>query len=759
MELIVSLLLGDDAKKGEISKSKYKQLQLKTDDKDDVPDGGSKGGKSVGRNKGGYIVGSGCTSKSTIQRRSKGGSSIGAGRKKSAILIKELTIMTITERQTLTMTNAYEDQVNPPEFKGSADPVEANAWLKEIEKAFELVGVRDEQKTKFASYFLKGEANYWWESKKLLEEDPDNLSVTEYEAKFTELARFVPDQVDTDEKTAKRFQKGLKYWIQDKVAMFEMTSYVAVVQKAMVIKSKSDTSQKEREAKKRKFKSLGGGPQQSNFQNCFNKKPEIQPNRNINFRKPSNGNGNQVNQARYCGGRHVGNCSTNVLCFKCGKKGHFANKCPRLANNTPRITGAPSQRVPRIEGPPAQPKARTFNMSMKDAVQSSEVVAGTLPVNSINAKVLIDSGATRSFISTDFVDKLHYELEPLDKALMIELANKNQVAVDQVCLKCDIEIWGHHFQASLIPFKLGEFDVILGMDWLSKNNAQIDCKNRRVRLQSGDQKKKVVFRGNKKEEKFLSIAQAKKLLSQNCGAFLANVIDTEKEILNLEAVPIVNEFPDVFPGDLPGLPLDQEIEFAIELTPGTDPVFKAPYRMAPIEMKELFSKCEFWLREVQFLGHVISNEGVKVDPSKIEAVMNWERPKTPTEVRSFMGLAGYYRRFVQNFARITTPLTKLTRKNEKSEWTEKCEESFQELKNGLLSEPVLVLLDDQGNFVIYSDASHKGLGCVLMQHDKVVLVLGVAVVSKEEKCGAAIVIVNFAGGRSWQGNGFDLSAT
>ena len=73
-----------------------------------------------------------------------------------------------------------------------------------------------------------------------------------------------------------------------------------------------------------------------------------------------------------------------------------------------------------------------------------------------------------------------------------------------------------------------------------------------------------------------------------------------------------------------------------------------------------FSKCEFWLREVQFLGHVVNHEGIKVDPAKIEAIMNWERPKTPTEVRSFMGLAGYYRRFVQDFSKIETPLTKLT---------------------------------------------------------------------------------------------------
>ncbi|KAL8097604.1 hypothetical protein AgCh_030656 [Apium graveolens] len=337
------------------------------------------------------------------------------------------------------------------------------------------------------------------------------------------------------------------------------------------------------------------------------------------------------------------------------------------------------------------------------------------------------------------------------------------------------------------------------------------------------------------------MAQARRMLRKGNEAYLAYVVDTQKEVPNLQDIPVVNEFEDVFPQDLPGLPPDRVIEFAIELAPGTAPVSKAPYRLAPLEMKELviqlqelldkgmmrpsvspwgapvlfvkkkdgsmrlcidyrelnkltiknryplpriddlfdqlkdavyfskidlrtgyhqlkikpedisktafrtrteaehaehlrialgilreeqlfakFSKCEFWRNEVQFLGHVINKEGVLVDPSKIEAVSNWERPTTPIEVRRFIGLAGYYRRFVQDFAKIAASLTRLTRKTEKFEWTEKCENIFQELKKRLVTAPVLALPDGKGDFVIYSDASHKGLGCVLMQHGKVI---------------------------------------
>ncbi|GJX08939.1 putative nucleotidyltransferase, ribonuclease H [Tanacetum coccineum] len=133
-----------------------------------------------------------------------------------------------------------------------------------------------------------------------------------------------------------------------------------------------------------------------------------------------------------------------------------------------------------------------------------------------------------------------------------------------------------------------------------------------------------------------------------------------------------------------------------------------------------FSKCEFWLQEVHFLGHVVNHDGIHVDPSKIEAVKSWKAPTTPSEVRSFLGLAGYYRRFIENFSKIAKPLTSLTQKNQKYEWGEKQEEAFQTLKDNLCNAPILSLPDGVEDFVVYCDASNQGLGCVLMQRDKVI---------------------------------------
>ncbi|GJV29420.1 reverse transcriptase domain-containing protein [Tanacetum coccineum] len=133
-----------------------------------------------------------------------------------------------------------------------------------------------------------------------------------------------------------------------------------------------------------------------------------------------------------------------------------------------------------------------------------------------------------------------------------------------------------------------------------------------------------------------------------------------------------------------------------------------------------FSKCEFWLKEVQFLGHVVNRDGIHVDPSKVESVKNWKTPESPTEIRSFLGLAGYYRRFIENFSKIAKPLTLLTQKNKAYVWGDKQEEAFQILKEKLCNAPVLALPDGPDDFVVYCDASKQGFGCVLMQQGKVI---------------------------------------
>ena len=131
-------------------------------------------------------------------------------------------------------------------------------------------------------------------------------------------------------------------------------------------------------------------------------------------------------------------------------------------------------------------------------------------------------------------------------------------------------------------------------------------------------------------------------------------------------------------------------------------------------------KCDFWLQEIQFLGHMVSKEGISVDPTKVEAVTKWEQPKIVFEVRSFLGLASYYQRFIENVSQIACPMTRLTRKGVSFYLNDKCEESFQELKRILTIAPMLITPVSGEKYTIYCDASRNGLGCVLMQRGRVV---------------------------------------
>ena len=440
-------------------------------------------------------------------------------------------------------------------------------------------------------------------------------------------------------------------------------------------------------------------------------------------------------------------------------------------------------------------------------------------------------------------------------------------------------IRGQEFLANLILLDMYEFHVILGMDWLSRHHATVDCYRKEVRFCRPEQTE-VVFYGLRKTlpNSIMTAMKASKMLRKSYQGYLPYAIEVRDSGSRLEDIPIVREFPNVYPEDLPGIPPDREIDFQIKLTLGTEPISKAPYRMAPLELKELkiqmeelvskgfvrpstspwganvlfvkkkdgslrfyidyrdlnkvtirnqypppriddlfhqlqgakvfskidlrsgyhqlkirsedvpkkafrtryghykflvmpfgltnapavfmdlmnkifqpyldqfvivfiddiliyssskedhedhlrvvlqilrenklyakFSKCQFWLDSVAFLRHVISTKGVFVDPQKIEAIVNWKPPTNVTEIRSFRGLAGYYRKFVEGFSKLAAPLTKLTRKEEKFVWLEACQQSFDELKRKLTSAPVLTLPSRQDGYTVYCDASRQGL--------------------------------------------------
>jgi hypothetical protein len=143
-------------------------------------------------------------------------------------------------------------------------------------------------------------------------------------------------------------------------------------------------------------------------------------------------------------------------------------------------------------------------------------------------------------------------------------------------------------------------------------------------------------------------------------------------------------------------------------------------RLSAHQLYAKLSKCEFWLEKIAFLRHIFTAEGIEVDPSKVEAVSKWKQPSNVSEVQSFLGMVGYYRRFIKGFSSIARPMTELLKKDNKFVWIPKCEESFQVIKKKLTTAPVLTLPDIHQSFVIFCDASRQGLGCVLMQNEKVI---------------------------------------
>ncbi|KAL0546695.1 hypothetical protein IC582_016607 [Cucumis melo] len=788
-------------------------------------------------------------------------------------------------------------------------------WLSSLETIFRYMKCPEDQKVQCAVFMLTDRGTAWWETtermlggdvsqitwqqfkesfyakffsaslrdakrQEFLNLEQGDMTVEQYDAEFDMLSRFAPEMIATEAARADKFVRGLRLDIQGLVRAFRPATHADALRLAV------DLSLQERA---NSSKTAGRGST-SGQKRKAEQQPVPVPQRN--FR--SGGEFRRFQQKPFeageavrgkplcttCGKHHLGRCLFGTkTCFKCRQEGHTADRCPlRLTGNA------------QNQGAGARHQGRVFATNKTEAEKAGTVVTGTLPVLGHYALVLFYSGSSHSFISSAFVLHARLEVEPLHHVLSVSTPSEECMLSKEKVKACQIEIAGHVIEVTLIVLDMLDFDVILGMDWLAANHASIDCSRKEVTFNPPSMASfKFKGEGSKSLPQVISAIRASKLLSQGTWGILASVVDTREVDVSLSSEPVVRDYPDVFPEELPALPPHREVEFAIELEPGTVPISRAPYRMAPAELKELkvqlqelldkgfirpsvspwgapalfvkkkdgsmrlcidyrelnkvtvknryplpriddlfdqlqgatvfskidlrsgyhqlrikdgdvpktafrsryghyefivmsfgltnapavfmdlmnrvfrvfldtfvivfiddiliyskteaeheehlrivlqtlrdnklyakFSKCEFWLKQVSFLGHVVSKAGVSVDPAKIEAVTGWTRPSTVSEVRSFLGLAGYYRRFVENFSRIATPLTQLTRKGAPFVWSKACEDSFQNLKQKLVTAPVLTVPDGSGSFVIYSDASKKGLGCVLMQQGKVV---------------------------------------
>nr|GEV06029.1 hypothetical protein [Tanacetum cinerariifolium] len=405
---------------------------------------------------------------------------------------------------------------------------------------------------------------------------------------------------------------------------------------------------------------------------------------------------------------------------------------------------------------------------------------------------ILERKKRKSFVDIRFTSMINIKPVKISASYEVELADGRVVSTNNILKGCTLNLVNHIFEIDLMPIELGTFDVIIGMDWLVKHDVVIVCGENVVCIPYGNKTLIVESDKGMSRLKVISCIKARKYVERGCHLFLAHVTEKKLKEKRLEDVLVIRDIPEVFPDDLLGLPPSRQVEFQIDL--GAAPVARAPYRLAPSEIRELsvqlqellekgfiryhqlrikeedipitafrtwygyfefqvmpfgltdapvvfmdlmnrvckpyldkfvivfiddiwvyskdkekhgkhlkiilellkkerlcakFSKCDFWLDLVQFLGHVINRNGFHVNPAKIEAIKNWVALMTPTEVRKFFRLAGYYKRFIEGFSLISKPLTNLTQKNKKYEWGKEEEEAFQTLKQKLYREKVI----------------------------------------------------------------------
>ncbi|GJR63802.1 putative reverse transcriptase domain-containing protein [Tanacetum coccineum] len=312
-------------------------------------------------------------------------------------------------------------------------------------------------------------------------------------------------------------------------------------------------------------------------------------------------------------------------CYECGNTRHIKKNYPKLKNCGNGNGNGIAQ-------------GRAYALGGRDASPDSNVITCTFLLNNRYATILFDTGADRSFVSTTFSALINITPTTLENHYDIELADGKIIGVNTIIRGCTLNFMNHPFNIDLMPVPLGSFDVIIRTDWLTKYYGVIICDEKIVRVPFG--RETLIFQGNGNNQ-------------------------WEESRLNIiSCTKVQKDFPEVFPEDLPGIPPARQVEFQIDLIPGAAPVARAPYRLAPSEMKELAEQLQelsdkgyirtssspwgspvlFFKKKdgsfcicidyrklnklmVQFLEHMIDSKGIHVDPAKIESIKDWASPK------------------------------------------------------------------------------------------------------------------------------------
>ena len=483
------------------------------------------------------------------------------------------------------------------------------------------------------------------------------MSVTEYKREFTRLSKYAPEMLVTEEEKCRKFEDGLNDYIRAHVIGFFHDDFSKIVTYALNVErvKKEEYESKEiRQGKKNSGQSSSYQHQGKKFRGPQGSKPPTaQEPAQITYSKTilpalsvasAPGGPSRGPTPPYCthsGRRHEGECwRLTSSCLACGSNEHKIKDCPRARSFTSPRTGgtvsaveksnkdnksiasrsAPRQATQNMGRQNAHAPTRAYEMKEVEDKDALDVIVGNFYIFEAIVHALLDPSSTYSYICTSILSLGSLPKSEAEYDILVTNPLGHSVIVNKVYRDCPIRIREYEFPRDLIALSFREFDVILRMDWLSRHQVVIDCRMKRVTLRTPSGKE-VTFIGDRSNHlsNVISAATARMMVRKGCEAYLAYVIDTKKAEPSLSDIPTISDCLDVFPEEFPRLPPQREIEFAINVVPGATPASITPYRMAPVELKELKLQLEELL-EKGFIRPSVSPWGAPVSLSRRKMV-------------------------------------------------------------------------------------------------------------------------------------------